>query len=691
MDALVRLVGAALSWLHGTVGPDVCPGGWAWATTVFGVLVGLLPTAGALLVAALRRRRGPERPLGRFAVAAIALTSCGVLPWLAFRATGAVYRGIGREGQGLSAVGLAAADRASLLAPTCLDIQQRGYLGTVPVSAALGQTDVLGALLVLPLVVFPILVALLVWVQGRTALRRASARPARYFWLPVVLLALFSGSLPAGATAQLWTGLLLAATAGAFLVPRVPAPTRAARPETSSPSRPETSPPARPADSPRDGVDRSRPRPLRQVLPGFSVPDRRVTPSAPAREPAASDTPAASSSPATSGPARAVRLGVPAWEVARGQALTGLRRAREAWAAGARRPQPAPAAAGPGAPAPVSTPPPGAASAPLAATPGQPVPTPPAAESVQQRAGDAEVPPPRLPPTLVGAPSGVDQRFELIRPLGAGGFGGVWLAMDHHLGEQVAIKSALAPDHDTELRIRREARALSAVEHPHCVRILDLVATHTDPGLGQLRGLAIVMEYVDGCSLGDQVVEHGTVDDVTAARVWLHTAGALHAAHRRGVLHRDVKPTNVVLDAAGQPHLIDFGIARAPGDATLTTQGVVIGTPDFLAPETARGEPASPAADGWGLAATVSWALTGQPPRGDHQDAVAGLRAAAASIGPIHVPEHSAHRNLVAASLDADPAARPGLPEVRDVLERWLAHGAPSDGPVPAARGRHPR
>jgi eukaryotic-like serine/threonine-protein kinase len=188
------------------------------------------------------------------------------------------------------------------------------------------------------------------------------------------------------------------------------------------------------------------------------------------------------------------------------------------------------------------------------------------------------VPAPRMPPTLIGPPAGVEPRFELIRQLGAGGFGGVWLAFDRQRGHRVALKAAHAPDADTEQRIGREARALGAVRHPNCVSIFDLVDSRSDPGLSRLHGLVIVMAHLEGRTLDDLVRGRGTMDDMTAAMTWSRLADALDAAHRQGVLHRDVKPGNVLVDPAGQPHLIDFGIARARGDATLTLHGFVLVT-----------------------------------------------------------------------------------------------------------------
>jgi eukaryotic-like serine/threonine-protein kinase len=310
----------------------------------------------------------------------------------------------------------------------------------------------------------------------------------------------------------------------------------------------------------------------------------------------------------------------------------------------------------------------------------------------QQRAIPAAKPPHRPAgsprPTLVApAPpyaQGGTARFRLIRKLGSGGFGRVWLAHDTVLGHPVALKAAHTPDAETEERLRREARALAAVRHPHCVRIHDLLAAASDPGLRELEGMVIVMEYVEGQPLGDLVRSRGVLDDVAAARVWIGVAGALEAAHSHGVMHRDVKPANVVLDRSGLAHLIDFGIARQTGDSTLTMAGFVLGTPDFLPPEVACGERATPASDAWQLAATISYALTGSPPRGGHTDAVSGLRAAATGAPPTHLPHRSAHLSLLRAALDPDPRKRPPLRAVQAALDGWLRRQGRPEGSVPA-------
>ncbi len=294
------------------------------------------------------------------------------------------------------------------------------------------------------------------------------------------------------------------------------------------------------------------------------------------------------------------------------------------------------------------------------------------------------------PAAASGATPSATPRFRLVRRLGSGGFGRVWLAQDAKLGHVVALKAAHAPDAETEQRIQREARALAAVRHPNCVRIHDMVPARSDPGLAELDGMVIVMGYVEGEPLGELVRARGLLDDVGAARVWIDLAGALAAAHARGVMHRDVKPANVVIDRAGRAHLIDFGIARKSGDATMTQAGFVLGTPDFLAPEIACGQRATAASDSWQLAATISYALTGNPPRGEHADAVSGLRAAASGAALSHLPRRTAHLALLCAAMDNDPGRRPPLDAVQRALADWLRRqGAPVSGPIPV--GARPR
>jgi hypothetical protein len=270
-----------------------------------------------------------------------------------------------------------------------------------------------------------------------------------------------------------------------------------------------------------------------------------------------------------------------------------------------------------------------------------------------------------------------DGRFQRVRTLGSGGFGTVWLAMDTHLNRTVAVKFAHVPDAETEQRIRREARALAAVRHPNCVRIYDIVV--------EPDGVGLVMEYIEGALLADVVRHNGKMDDVAAARLWLTMAGALEAAHAEGVLHRDVKPSNVIVDQRGTPHLIDFGIARSTGDNTLTGTGMMVGTPDYLAPEIARNGPPTTAADCWQLAATVSYALSSKPPRGKRTNVMSSMMAAAQQEPCTELPTGSVHARLLSAALDNDPAKRPTLATIRREISGWLARtGHSEEGPVAA-------
>lgn len=229
--------------------------------------------------------------------------------------------------------------------------------------------------------------------------------------------------------------------------------------------------------------------------------------------------------------------------------------------------------------------------------------------------------------------------------------------------------------------MQREARALAALNHPNCVRVHDL-AVEDD-------GLALVMEYLEGQALAFAVDEFGPVDDVAAARLWSTVASALLAAHDKGVLHRDVKPSNIIVDPEGSPHLIDFGIARSKGDSAMTATGMMIGTPDYTAPETANGAQASPASDAWQLAATVSFALSGKPPRGVRENPMAALMAAARAEALTELPQRSVHTRLLTASLDAEPRNRPTLRAIVSEMNAWLASaGETREGPVTRALPR---
>jgi serine/threonine protein kinase len=182
-----------------------------------------------------------------------------------------------------------------------------------------------------------------------------------------------------------------------------------------------------------------------------------------------------------------------------------------------------------------------------------------------------------------------DGRYTLVEHLGSGGMASVWLATDETLQRPVAIKvmsDMLAGDERWLKRFRREARAAAALQHPHIVKVFDFGFEDGRPYL--------IMAYVAGGSLKDRLAEGAAVNADRLARELL---GALAHVHAAGLLHRDVKPGNILLDADGASHLTDFGIAR-PSDATeLTQTGVVLGTMRYLAPEVAAGEPATERSD----------------------------------------------------------------------------------------------
>src|SRR5215212_1878982 len=182
-----------------------------------------------------------------------------------------------------------------------------------------------------------------------------------------------------------------------------------------------------------------------------------------------------------------------------------------------------------------------------------------------------------------------DGRYTLVEHLGSGGMASVWLARDSTLERDVAIKvmsDMLAGDERWLKRFEREARAAASLQHPNVVKVFDFGVEDGRPYL--------IMAYVPGGSLKDRLADGARVDADALARELL---GALSHVHAAGLLHRDVKPGNILLDATGASHLTDFGIAR-PADATeLTQTGVVLGTMRYLAPEVAAGEPASERSD----------------------------------------------------------------------------------------------
>ncbi|GAA1434410.1 hypothetical protein GCM10009641_27660 [Mycobacterium cookii] len=254
------------------------------------------------------------------------------------------------------------------------------------------------------------------------------------------------------------------------------------------------------------------------------------------------------------------------------------------------------------------------------------------------------------------------------------------LAIDEVLGRQVAIKRiGLVPGSDDgELeRAEREARLAAALNHPHVVSVFDLVNED------DVRWL--VMEYVDGVTLSERVRASGPLDAADAATLLSQTADALVEAHGHGIVHRDVKPSNIMI-AHGAAKLNDFGIARADDDPSLTQTGLVTGSPAYLAPEVASGSSATSASDVWSLGATLYHAVTGSPPY-DVGDNLIGALYKIVHEDPPRLPDDHELAGLLSVMMHRDPEHRWPMPRVRDELLR-VARGRRSTvavAPVVAA------
>ncbi|MEC4017472.1 serine/threonine-protein kinase [Streptomyces sp. H27-D2] len=256
-------------------------------------------------------------------------------------------------------------------------------------------------------------------------------------------------------------------------------------------------------------------------------------------------------------------------------------------------------------------------------------------------------------------------RYRLIERIGRGGMGTVWRAEDELLGRDVAVKKLHTPRHlgEDELatlyeRTRREARSAARITHANVVVVHDVVE---DSGLP-----CVVMEYVPSSTLGELLERKGPLSPAEAARIGRGMVAALRAAHAAGVLHRDVKPGNVLLGADGRVVLTDFGIAIASGTSTLTRTGELIGSIDYLAPERVRGGKPGPASDLWALGATLYQALEGRPP---FRKDTAIETAYSIATDPLDPPRSAGSlAPLVTALLAKDPAARPSMAEAERAL-----------------------
>lgn len=284
-------------------------------------------------------------------------------------------------------------------------------------------------------------------------------------------------------------------------------------------------------------------------------------------------------------------------------------------------------------------------------------------------------------------------RYRLGDAIGTGGMGRVWRAHDEVLHRAVAVKELTAALYvsDSEravllARTRAEARAAARINHSAVVTVHDVLEHDGRPW--------IVMELVEGRSLADAVEERERVEPREAARIGLWVLRALRAAHTAGVLHRDVKPGNVLLGRDGRVLLTDFGIAQIDGDTAITRTGEVVGSVDYLAPERVRGQDPGPSSDLWALGATLYTAVEGRSPF-RRTSPLTTMQAVVEeeACEPLHAGPLAP---VISALLSKDPATRPDAAEAERMLAE-AAEGRRPDAPtrvvtahVPAPRGTRP-
>ncbi|WP_179232332.1 serine/threonine-protein kinase [Streptomyces sp. CS159] len=322
------------------------------------------------------------------------------------------------------------------------------------------------------------------------------------------------------------------------------------------------------------------------------------------------------------------------------------------------------------------------------AAPTQVVPSP---SQVPSPTPQAPSPTPQAPSPTPPAPSAaapdpgagrlVAGRYRLTARLGHGGMGTVWRAQDETVGREVAVKEPRVPDHLPERerdnafeRMRREARAAARLDHPAVVGVHDVAVVDGQPW--------IVMELVRGRSLGD-VLQEGTLGAREAARIGLEVLGALEAAHAAGVLHRDVKPDNVLLGRHDRVVLTDFGIAQIEGETSLTDTGGFVGSPEYIAPERVLGRRPGPASDLWSLGVVLYAATEGVSPF-RRSNTPATLQSV---LNATPAPPASAQGPLaevITGLLDKDPERRPDAARVRALLD--AAANPPAPPPTQAVR-----
>jgi hypothetical protein len=278
-------------------------------------------------------------------------------------------------------------------------------------------------------------------------------------------------------------------------------------------------------------------------------------------------------------------------------------------------------------------------------------------------------------------------RYRLLNPLGAGGLGTVWLAADDVLGRDVAVKEVRLAAGIDEFRRKeicdatvREANVAARLKHPSIVTVHDVLIEDGRPWL--------VMELLNGKSLAQMVGERGPLPPHQVARAGVHLLAALTAAHAAGVVHRDVKPSNVFLTRTGRAVLTDFGMAATEDEGASNRTMHLVGAPAFIAPERLRGEPDAPSADLWSLGATLYFAAEGVAPH--HAESPIAVLSKVLTEPPRPPQRAGPLEPLLMALLSSEPADRPpGTSVARTMREltNWgpSAAGAPA-APVPAVQ-----
>ncbi|MCP3798798.1 serine/threonine protein kinase [Allokutzneria sp. A3M-2-11 16] len=263
-------------------------------------------------------------------------------------------------------------------------------------------------------------------------------------------------------------------------------------------------------------------------------------------------------------------------------------------------------------------------------------------------------------------------RYRLERRIGAGAMGVVWQARDERLHRVVAVKQLLLQSgmeageaEEAKQRAMREGRIAARLQHPNAIGVFDVAE---DNGLP-----CLVMEYLPSRSLANVVYDEGKLPPREVARIGSHVAIALAAAHAAGIVHRDIKPGNILLGDDGSVKITDFGISRATGDVTVTKTGMLAGTPAYLAPEVAKGYEPGPASDVFSLGSTLYAAVEGEPPFGLNENTLALLHLVAAGI--VRPPQLAGPLTSVLMHLlRPQPTDRPTMTQASEAL-RAIAEG----------------